>query len=100
AAEEDAALGMDFVESPLHGPAVELAVVPSRLGAAAPVGEAGVGRHVVALPVVGLDALYSELEHGSSLAAPPAPCSRRREVDHRAGAHPPAADPRATGGRT
>ena len=96
AAEQHAGCRMDVVEHPLHGPSVEVAVLPGGLGAATPVREAGIGRQVVALAVVGLDALDSELQHGSGLATPPAPCRRRSEIDQRAAAHPPAPDPGPT----
>ena len=72
AAEDDSApRAVDLVERLLGDPAVEPAVVPGGLGAAAPVREAGVGREVVALAVVGLDPLDAELEHLARLPLPP-----------------------------
>ena len=53
---------MDLVEDLLHRAPVEEPVLPGDLGAGAAVGEADVGREVVALAVVGLDPLDPERE--------------------------------------
>src|SRR5581483_1406066 len=57
APEQHAPAGMHLVERALHALAVQPSVGPRAVGAGAPVGELHVGREVVALAVVGLDAL-------------------------------------------
>src|SRR5262245_19422922 len=83
---------MDPVERLLGHPPVERAVRPGRLGSGAAVREAGVDREVIALTVVGLDALDPELEHGPGKLPPPGARLLRGEVDDRSGPHPPAPD--------
>ena len=88
---------MDLVEGPLHRPrgrarrTAHAASAPRR-----PSAKRRVGRHVVALAVVGLDALDPHLEHRRA-CAPPAPRRRRGEVDQRAACPSTSARPR--GGR-
>ncbi len=98
APEQDALVAVGVLEGALHRAPVQAAVGPGGIGAAAPVGEAGVGGEVVALAVVGLDPLHAELEHRPGQLAPPVVGRGRGEVHRRAGAHPPARDERLAAG--
>jgi hypothetical protein len=85
---------MHRVERALHRAAVLPADAPGGVRARAAVGEPHVVGEVVALPVVGLDALDAELEDELGLPAPPRLGGRRGEIDRRARPHPPARDER------
>ena len=85
---------MGLVERALHRAPVQAAVAPRGLGAGRPVGEAQVLADVVALAVVGLDALHAQAQRAHGLRAPPRLALGVGEVDHRARAHPPARDVR------
>src|SRR6185312_13442353 len=99
AAEEHAAPGpVRFVERALHRAPVQAAVAPRALRAGRAVGEAQVLADVVALAVVGLDALDAQAQHAHGLRAPPRLALGVGEVDHRPRAHPPARDVRLAPG--
>ena len=94
AEDHTAALAVDVVECLLGRLAIEPPVLPGGLDASATVGELRIRGEVVALAVVGLHALDSQLEDVAGELAPPVSRSGGGEVDDRAGPHPPAADVR------